>query len=533
MLRILIALWWTAVVLSTAMVLSLAALLVVWVTGRIRRGRRSDGTRADAYRGDAGRAARWLDRPLVRRIVLPAWAVTFATWIVLECLGAAFLLWNAAFYLSDLPDLPADLPASPPGTVSVVAIGGSTTLGAPYHARLSFAHVVGWRLAAAFPDHRVLVDNLAYGGANLEDKYRALHRLERRPDVLLVYAGHNEFLRYPPDREAGTPYYGRAYFSLLAHALAAQIERRGAHEGPAWHGRRRLLDRPVCTAHEAAEVHRRFRATLEAILGAWKGETPPLAIVFLPGANESGFEPNRSVLADDAPAHTRARLQRIHDRLEQPGLSPATERRLLATARALAPELAWTWFRLGRWYEATGQTERARRHYQRAIDRDGFPIRATSRIRSIVRAASRASGAVLLDARSALAAFSANGIPGNDVIHDNCHPNLAVHVELANMVLRVLRERQVPQAWPAPESAREPFEATVAATRAHFGLDRAAWVEICEDEARFHEYLAAYAYDTRARGARRDAYRAAADRVRRGVLPPDAAIPAMESPTYW
>ena len=536
MFAILIALWWVAVVLSTAMVATLAALLVGAVTVRIaqwvrlRRARHDAGAPERDHAPDAAvTRPGWTERARARRGLLSVWLVTFVTWIALECLGGAFLLWNARASLAPLPN---DLPPSPPGSFAIVAIGESTTLGAPYDPRLSFAHVVGWRVAAAFPDLHVSVENLAFGGAVLEEMHDALRRLETQPDLVLVYAGHNEFLRFPPDREAGRPYYGLKHFSLLARAIAAQLERLGAHEGPTWKGQRRLIDRPICTAHEMAQIHRRFQTTLADILRHMQTAGRP-AIVFLPASNESGFEPNRSTLPDDAPASTRARLEAIYERLTLPGLQPRAELRLLQRARRLAPGFAETWFRLGRWYEAAGRTAKARRCYQRAIDTDGFPVRATSEIRRRIRTAAREYGATLLDARDLMVGFTADGILGNDVFHDNCHPNLPIHVALANAVLRTLSARGIPRAWPSPGDLPADIAATVPATIARFGLDQTAWIEICEREVTFQEYLRVYSYQTEARERRKEAYQAAADRLRRGVPPPAAGIPAMESPAFW
>jgi hypothetical protein len=206
---------------------------------------------------------------------------------------------------------------------------------------------------------------------------------------------------------------------------------------------------------------------------------------------------------------------------------------MLQTARRLAPGFAETWFRLGRWYEAAGRTAKARRCYQRAIDADGFPLRATSTIRRLVRATAREHGAVLLDARKTMVGFSADGLLSNDVIHDNCHPNLPIHVALANAVLRTLSARGIPRPWPSPGELPPGIAATVPATSAHFGVDTATWIAICEHEARFHEYLAAYSYHAASRAQRGAAYQAAADRMRRGVAPHAAQIPAMESPAFW
>ena len=525
MLGILIVLWWVvatfaAVVLTSLMVAGTAA-IVLALRDRSARTRVAGGA-------PPGRATF-----IVRRRLVLALAACTATWLGLEALGGAFLLWNRP---GRIPPLSFELPASPSGEVSVVAIGGSTTLGAPYHARLSFAHIVGWRLAAMFPDLRITVDNLAFGGATIDDMYEKLRGLTTRPDVLIVYTGHNEFLRYPPDREAGTPYYGAAVPSLLARAIAAQIERLGAHEGPQWKGRRRRFDRPVCTAAEREYIYGRFAALLERILQAAR-VAGSLAIVFEPASNESGFAPNRSVLPEEMPVHVRHHLERLYGRLDLSGLRPRAARRLLQEARRLAPAFAETWFRLGRWYETAGRAAPARSCYRRARDLDGFPVRATSQIISSTRAAAARQGAVLLEAEEIMAATAGSRILGDDVIHDNCHPNLATHVALANAVLHELRRRAIPQAWPGADgrtgTAETAHYATVAAVAERFGMDRESWIRLCEEEAGFYEYLGAYTYAREPRVARGRAYRAAASRLRDGTAPSAAGIPAMEVPRFW
>ena len=53
--------------------------------------------------------------------------------------------------------------------------------------------VAGWRLQQLYPGRIVKLHNLAIGGQNLRQAINGLHKLETRPDLLLVYSGHNEF----------------------------------------------------------------------------------------------------------------------------------------------------------------------------------------------------------------------------------------------------------------------------------------------------------------------------------------------------
>ena len=77
---------------------------------------------------------------------------------------------------------------------------------------LSLAAVVRRELERAIPAHRFRLEILAEKGATLEAMHLKLASLIRRPDALIVYSGHNEFL-------------GR--FSLANRVLYYEDERSG------------------------------------------------------------------------------------------------------------------------------------------------------------------------------------------------------------------------------------------------------------------------------------------------------------------
>ena len=56
------------------------------------------------------------------------------------------------------------------------------------------AAIVGRELERAIPSHRFRVDVLAEMGATLEAMQLKLAGLTHRPDAMIVYSGHNEFL---------------------------------------------------------------------------------------------------------------------------------------------------------------------------------------------------------------------------------------------------------------------------------------------------------------------------------------------------
>ena len=64
---------------------------------------------------------------------------------------------------------------------------------------------------------------LAREGATLEEMHQKLERIEHRPDVLIIFAGHNEFqARFPWDQDGDRP------GGLLPYALKLVMQDRTA-----------------------------------------------------------------------------------------------------------------------------------------------------------------------------------------------------------------------------------------------------------------------------------------------------------------
>ena len=152
----------------------------------------------------------------------PAWAY-FA-----ECSGSAFLrleltarAWLA--WEHRMPRLPITFaqPATPDDALSLVVIGGSSALGYPYNPTVSVGQIVAWQIEEAIPGRRVLLDIRANLGKNLEEMHTGLLDLKRKPDALIIYSGHNEFLsRFR--RLARRGVFGSARGSVSQPALPAQ-----------------------------------------------------------------------------------------------------------------------------------------------------------------------------------------------------------------------------------------------------------------------------------------------------------------------
>ena len=209
--------------------------------------------------------------------------------------------------------------------VSIVVVGESSARGEPYHPWVSVGQIVAWQLQRVFPETRFHVDVLAEGGLCLEQSVLLLYELNRRPDLVVVFSGHNEFqARYGWSRnvrhyvEEG-PRSRLALIALLRQAsstgrliLDALDRFRGEMPPPA-RATRELVDHPTCTTEEYAFLREDYGRRMDA-LAAWCRRIGALPILIVPPSNDGAFEPNRSVLAGST---DEAGRQRVRARLSR------------------------------------------------------------------------------------------------------------------------------------------------------------------------------------------------------------------------
>src|SRR5262249_53892462 len=127
-----------------------------------------------------------------RRGILRALAACLACIVSLIALELGSAAWRG--WMHRLPSLPTAFEPSPPGEYRILVLGGSSALGEPYRPWLSVGQIVAWQLQQAVPDRRIECEILAWLGESLEQQHRRLAGIRRRPDAVIVYSGHNEFV---------------------------------------------------------------------------------------------------------------------------------------------------------------------------------------------------------------------------------------------------------------------------------------------------------------------------------------------------
>ena len=131
----------------------------------------------------------------------------------------------------------------------------------------------GW--AEAIPARRFECEILAWLGDSLEKQHRKLAALKRRPEMVIIYSGHNEFAaRYEEERdgwldeEPGNgliqPIYRASLNSPFCRLAYEIISKNRLDVAAAAPGRHQLIDPPQCSPAEAEEIRIDFEGRLEA-----------------------------------------------------------------------------------------------------------------------------------------------------------------------------------------------------------------------------------------------------------------------------
>ncbi|MFO0891945.1 MAG: tetratricopeptide repeat protein [Isosphaeraceae bacterium] len=456
---------------------------------------------------------------------------------------AAWLAWDASVrartraatgLARDYP-LPTELPdKSDPSELTLVVLGESSAVGFPCQEWMSVGRIVAWQLGMALPARRIVLETIAHEGDTLELQHQRLARLRRRPDLVLIYCGHNEFAaRYAAQRD--TVYYRDRLASGPGWRLGAQVIRLSAFARfvrqiaeqyrvsipPGPRDRRSVVDVPAYTAEEYAERVADFRRRLERIV-EFSLSVGALPILLVPPGNDAGFEPNRSFLTADTVQAKREEFARLfqsvrRDESTDPAGCIERYRALLVSQ----PGFAEAHFRLARLLVARGRWDEAYDHYAAARDLDGLPIRCLTVLQDAYRDAARRYPAVLVDGQAVFHAQGPHGLLDDTLFHDAMHPSVRGHIALAEAVLKALHgRRDFGWAADAPPPQLDPE-----AVAAHFGIDRPAWKTLCERAAMFYYGFIGARQDAAERTAKHEAYLEAARRIAAGAAPESLRLP--------
>ena len=434
---------------------------------------------------------------------------------------------KAHYDLSALREDPSDL--------IVLVLGESSAEGQPFQPTLSIGQILAWQLERAMPSRVVRVRMMATGGVPLANVLGQVALQTERPDLVVLYSGHNEFqsrwgwsrvVNYYWDDIIVRRRNGLADsigdWTPLTEMIRGAVERQSIDRQPTPREVRAAVERPVCEPRVRANVCALFERELD-IVAAWCEGVGALPIFVVPAGNDVGFEPSRSIMSPGTLLDGRAAFTRdfaAARELEEthPEDAPAAYRVLIARQ----PGFAEARYRLALLLQGRGDIDAAREQFALARDLDGLPMRCPSEFQATYAAIATRHDVVLIDATERLTALSPTKLLDDHVFHDAQHPTFRAYLDLSQAALDEIYGRG---ALGLPRGAAPRIDPEECAT--HFGMDAEHWAVACEHAASFWGRLAMVRYDSSERRTKEDRFVEAARLIRDGVPPESAAIPGL------
>jgi hypothetical protein len=415
-----------------------------------------------------------------------------------------------------------------PGTFEIVVVGESSAAGVPYDWWLSIANMLTWQLEKIVPGKRFDFTILAAAGDTLEVQHTRLALLKKRPDLLVIYAGHNEFsARFPWLRQVH--HYADGHDPGLWDRLVQSVESRSPLCGwireeiskcrvaipPPAESYRSLVDEPVYTREERQVLLSDFERRLDAIV-SFARQVKALPVLISPPSNEFDYEPNRSFLPPETTrwqrdAFTREFLAIRRREESDPRGSLAAYRTLLVRH----PSFAELHFRVARLLARLGLWDEAYRHSVLAREMDGFPERCPPAFQDVYRTVAARHQCPLIDGQEYFHKIGYHGLLDDHLFHDGLHPSLRGQIALTQAVLQAIHDHGA-LGWPA---AVAPPVIDPGECARHFRLTPWAWEKICDFGIMFYGLTTGLRYDPSERIAKRARFGSALERIKAGEQP--------------
>lgn len=366
---------------------------------------------------------------------------------------------------------PEELPRAAAGELRIVSLGSSTMLGHPYEPKFGIPQMLAWRVQQMHPDRKVASENLAVAGQSLRDAILSLKKLTHRPDLIVLYAGQNEFMhRMEECAEERPQAFGwcddvllrsplfRAIHIAISRISIMRTFREGIQFGAIGN---RVASPVVCDLRL-----RRFRHELTQLALFGQRQRIPM-LWYVPVSSESGFEPNRSWLPVGTSQAQREEIVRrwteISNLMQREEWPAAAD--LCRDGLRQQPQFAEFHFRLGECLLKQDRADEAQQHFAAALDNDGHPLRMIHDYQRVISEVADQFGIATVDGEKTLRPHTPLRILDRSVIHDNVHPTFRGFFWLGQAGAdRVFQEKLLAATFGDPQPPPEVTEADAART---------------------------------------------------------------------
>ena len=316
--------------------------------------------------------------------------------------GRRFFYRDTTFLPSPRKDL--FLKEKPKNGYRIFVLGGSTVAGFPYGNNLTFPRILHRRLVHTFPQKHIEVVNCAFTAINT---YTLLDYtdeiLEQEPDLILIYAGHNEF------------------YGALGVASMESL------------GRRRWFVKSYLQLQQL-KLFLWLRNSINAVRSA-----------LLSGNNNNNWDPTRTVMSRIVKNKTipyeshiykkgveqfRKNMQDILKKAEQAGV-PVILSELVSNIRDHKPFVsietkdyppALHEYQKAQQAEQKEHFQQAKKHYYHAKDYDALRFRASEDLNAILHELASKNNLPIVLMKNYFEDASPHGLVGNHLMWEHLHP---------------------------------------------------------------------------------------------------------------
>ena len=345
---------------------------------------------------------------------------------------------------------------------TIAAIGGSTMLGFPYAPEYGIVSASGHLLKHAYPSHDIRLKNLAVTGINLPRAISSLRALTQKPDLIVVYSGHNEFFfdfremadirktrfRFIDDLLSYSPVFN-IIDPIVSQYLLIVI-------GP--EGVTGLIRNRGCPEPLAEKRLQRYVTQLNYLFD-WASEYGINVVYCVPTSDEADFEPNQS-RCDNCSKNDRALVEEQWQEIKRLLNAGQHEEALSACETAIQRfhGVAELHYRKAQCLHRLERFDEAQRQYSVARDLDDRPARASSFYTAAGTQAAVEAGVAVIDCPEILRAHTNDGILTSQFFLDGVHPNLHASFILGRELAAEVCRQNLLGIDQAPQPMRDSFE---------------------------------------------------------------------------
>lgn len=331
--------------------------------------------------------------------------------------------------------------------IRIFVQGGSTAAGFPYGLGASLAGMLEQRLRRSLPHKKVEVINTAMSAVNsftlldLADEI-----IEQQPDMVLIYAGHNEYLGIlgasSNFSNSNSFWYTRTMlvlkdyriFQLFQWLYSTFKQQEINNKQVAQVNQRTTMMAKVANEQSIAfgsAVYKaglaQFETNMEDLLAKYKAAGIPVIISTI-ASNHKDQAPFKS--SPIKPEHNEL-LKKLRAGMAQKYVFSENELQAYS-AKFEGQNSAKLHFEFASIVENVKANTLAQKHYELAVQHDLLKFRAPNEINTVIRKLAQQYNAQLVDVKSAFEKRASNGLIGKALMLEHLHPNLQGYFVIAN-----------------------------------------------------------------------------------------------------